>query len=727
MAYQGLSSGSEFHAHPYGNSSSQIQDYRYSPSLAPEPRHFTSGSTPQPFRHISDHMNGYGVTPELPHLRNQINGFASPANDLPDRSIHMMPQQNGFPPQRQSQPPPAYTPAQLLNPRGYAQAPSQQNFQNGFSSFAPANVAPAPMAFQFDSPSGSPQPAYQPRPQTQPQFSYQNGRSSPNGNAFASYANGNGMAPMNGMGHMLERVHGVAERSSIPAKRRKVQDDREEQRKAGFTGGGKGGVIGEYMKAKRDEGLVAREQTSQGTIAVSLDDDEDEVQEIVNSADQEVCYGRIEGASINAHKVPTPKEGTVCMSPNFWPQIKIVLRRRFAEKSNCINVVDATRQIIGCIDVTTAIGLTPILDSKFNIRTVSRILTRPRKDDDAPPGSDVSCKYGLDLNIYGPRKYAMQIGSHLSQKQVYLRTPLFVEAGVELFNPHVIQKPVMPIQRQTYSSYGSRQAGPQRTQEEIRNDVMTMFDNLTQTLELPEMDADPRITTALLLHQRQGLYFMTNKEKEHSYDKETMFSSSLWKMNISSSGSRSYMNVITGQEEYKPPTQILGGILADMMGLGKTLSILSLVMQTLDVEAAEWAKLAPCSQEAREVCPARKGKGKSALPSIEQTPLKINAKTTLLISPLSTIQNWEEQIKQHITPGALKYYIYHGNTRIKDYRKLAEFDLVITTYGAVSNEFGARSKKKNGIYPLDEINWFRIVGSTCSYPTHMINSYLGTR
>ena len=38
---------------------------------------------------------------------------------------------------------------------------------------------------------------------------------------------------------------------------------------------------------------------------------------------------------------------------------------------------------------------------------------------------------------------------------------------------------------------------------------------------LPEMDADPRITTELLSHQKQGLYFLTNKEKERIFsDKE---------------------------------------------------------------------------------------------------------------------------------------------------------------------------------------------------------------
>ncbi|KAI9054711.1 hypothetical protein LZ554_001862 [Drepanopeziza brunnea f. sp. 'monogermtubi'] len=602
-----------------------------------------------------------------------------------------------------------YDPRALLDPRGFGSAQPRP----ATNSFTSKPQHPQVQGFLFDSPSGSPQLYHEPyrAPLVSNDRSHQNGAGKINGNengngsGAADYANDSQMN--GGIGIMLDSVHNVMDRSMVPQKRRKVVDDRpESQRKAEFGGGQKSGPLGEYMREKRQEGR--KEATMKGTGPVTIDD-EDGVEILKDSGDKEVCYGRVENAEINCHRVPMPKPGSVTMSNDYWPQVKIVLRRRTGEAGNIIHAIDASRTIIGCLDTNTALGLAPIMDAKFQLRTDARILTRPKKNGDEAPGTETSRRYRIDLNLMGPKKYALNIGRHLSQKNIWLRTPLMLEAGVELHNPHVIQKPPQPPPR-LYSSYGSRQQGPARTTEEIRNDILGMFDSLERSENLPEMEADARITTELLKHQKQGLYFMTNKEKARVFGADEKGNSSLWRLNISASGQRTYYNVITGQEERQSPPQVLGGILADMMGLGKTLQIISLVTQTLDNEAVEWAKQPPCvPKDNRDLCAVRKGKNKVPLPKLEQVPLVMNCKTTLLVSPLSTIANWEEQMKQHVKPGSLNYYIYHGGNRIKDVKRLAEFDVVITTYGSVASEFGNRSKGKPGVYPLEEMNWFRIV------------------
>ncbi|KAL3418264.1 SNF2 family DNA-dependent ATPase [Phlyctema vagabunda] len=625
---------------------------------------------------------------------NQANGQPS-SNGRPDFNGASLPYST-----------PKWNAAALLNPRGaFQQITAQPKDERKDDNLNHNDLSQ--LTFHFDSPSGSPMPMYMTPPNQMHQSSpYFSGNSSPN--VYSNpFNNENGEQQRGaGMGHMLERMHNVQDRDMLPQKRRKLcEDEREAMQKAEFNGGGKGGVLGQYIKEKQDEG---KKGTVSSGAAVDLSGvDDQDVIVVGDTEDKEVCYGRIEGAEINAFKVPTPKPGSQSISSGYWPQCKIILRRRVGDKTTVIHAVDSTRSAIGCVDISTAIGICPLLDSKLGIRTSCRILTRSKKAGDLPPGADVSTRYGLDLNIYGPRKYAMQIGRHLSQKQLWLRTPLFVEAGIGLLNPHAILKPPRPARAAGFS--GQRSQGPVRTVEEIRNDIIGMFDSLERSENIPEMEPDSRITTELLRHQKQGLHFMINKEKERVFGADEKGNSSLWRLNIGNNGQRSYYNVITGQEERKNPPQVLGGILADMMGLGKTLSILSLVVSTLD-QSEEWAKMQPCVEEEPREKAQPKGSKAAAVPKIEKVPLARNSKTTLLVSPLSTIANWEEQIKQHIKPGSLKYYVYHGPGRIKDIQKLSEFDLVITTYGSVASEFNYRNRNKPGKQlPLEEINWFRIV------------------
>jgi SNF2 family DNA or RNA helicase len=62
---------------------------------------------------------------------------------------------------------------------------------------------------------------------------------------------------------------------------------------------------------------------------------------------------------------------------------------------------------------------------------------------------------------------------------------------------------------------------------------------------------------------------------------------------------------------------------------------------------------------------------------------------TLIVCPLSVITNWEEQIKEHFHPShPLKYYTYHGPNRMRDVNQLATYDVIITTYNVISQEYG---------------------------------------
>ena len=433
---------------------------------------------------------------------------------------------------------------------------------------------------------------------------------------------------------------------------------------------------------------------------------------------EEVCYGMIEGSTVNCHQVPAPKPGMKSLGgPSWWPQVKVVLRRKTGDPTTTIQVYDHTRSIFGHVDAATSSGIAQLLDSRqIGLRTDCIIPTR-RRFPDEEIGKPISRAYKVQLMLYGKYKFARTVGKYLANAGLNLLSPPRVEKGISVFNPLAKENRVPSSMKQTNGNGSS--GGPSfepsssttiRTVEEIRSDVLNVFDSLTQSEHLPEAEADPRILTELLKHQKQALFFMTNRE-----DPNASASSSpdtpdpLWQRKQGKNGEMFFQNVITGHRARQPPPKMLGGLLADMMGLGKTLSVLSLITSTMST-AVDWEQQEPIQPQVPVKKPSASNRFVPPVAeSLGLTRLHRNGKATLLVCPLSTVTNWEEQIKQHIQPGTLKYHIYHGPNRIRDSAKLADFDLVVTTYGSVSSELNARSKGKAGSHPLEEISWFRIV------------------
>ncbi|KAI6026131.1 SNF2 family N-terminal domain-containing protein [Pisolithus microcarpus] len=140
----------------------------------------------------------------------------------------------------------------------------------------------------------------------------------------------------------------------------------------------------------------------------------------------------------------------------------------------------------------------------------------------------------------------------------------------------------------------------------------------------------------------------------------------------------------TPQEVTTPPILGRGALVADSMGLGKTLTMLSLILAT-----------------------------KKDVPSNY-------SQATLIVVPLSVISNWEQQIEEHCTRGALTTYVYYGASRNIAADELAKHEVVITTYQTVVGEVdpniltdghpGGRTKKKRKVETgLFDVKWKRII------------------
>ncbi|KAK3324270.1 SNF2 family N-terminal domain-containing protein [Cercophora scortea] len=603
----------------------------------------------------------------------------------------------------------SWDPAVLLNPKAAASGLPTRPPPSA-ASVGPSTLAPPsnPMSFQFSSPSDTLASDFSGLP-----FGGEIGlpHIPPTAHSY-----------QNGFAQRIEHLNNVQERMAIPQPKRRKTQSEDDPTPTAFSGLARSssGMLGEHFRQPRFEGLTMTrvKPVEKPLETVDLTDNDSDTLMLQTPKDpvkdEEVCFGMIEGATVNCHRVPAPKPGMVSVGGNdYWPQVKVVLRRRAQDPTSKIFVYDCTRQIFGTVDARTAGCLAPLLDSVLQIRTDCRIPMR-RKEPGEQIGQPVSRVHKFELMVYGPRKFAPHVGRHLMKHKVNLLSPPRVDAGLKVVNPLAKENRAPPPVRfggapGDLDSY--TQPPPMaKTVEEIRSDVMSVFDSLPKSDDLPELNPDHRIVTELLKHQRQALQFMTNREIDRIPDAGDPLVSSTWQRRRDQNGSYVFYNVVTNHSQRERPPPALGGILADMMGLGKTLSVLSLLTKTLD-HADDWLKQTPDQPKSPEKKQSHASRH-FEVPrpqAVGLTPVRLNGKATLLICPLSTVTNWEEQIKQHVKPGSLSYHIYHGPNRVKDIHKLAQFDLVITTYGSVSSELNGRVKKKRGVYPLEEIAWFRIV------------------
>ncbi|KAK8079289.1 hypothetical protein PG994_003096 [Apiospora phragmitis] len=106
-----------------------------------------------------------------------------------------------------------------------------------------------------------------------------------------------------------------------------------------------------------------------------------------------------------------------------------------------------------------------------------------------------------------------------------------------------------------------------------------------------------------------------------------------------------------------------GGLLADTMGLGKTIQALALIVNHRSNDDSR--------------------------------------KTTLIVAPLALLKQWEAEIRHKVERHyRLKTFIYHSqNKKGMTAAKLMKYDVVLTTYGTVGQEF--RRKRVHGLLAPD--------------------------
>ncbi|KAJ3454414.1 hypothetical protein MRS44_018308 [Fusarium solani] len=291
----------------------------------------------------------------------------------------------------------------------------------------------------------------------------------------------------------------------------------------------------------------------------------------------------------------------------------------------------------------------------------------------------------LEINVYGSRSDAEEVGTILSKSGTFLQLPDYGLENAEYYNPHFFRvegfPDQFPIETQLSSTedevetLGHSESGEGQVDNSAAVD--SILDSLSHHANLRDVPIDGRIKSALLPHQKEAIDFISKRETGTVPSKL-----SLWKYNDIDADEPFYQHVFTGAKRPKQE-EAEGGIIADEMGLGKSLVILSTIAGSLD---------------RAEKFVASENHGST------QRPAKAASRATLILAPSSLlIDNWLNEIHKHVYPASLSVHKHLGRGRHKETQLLCQREIVFTTYATVAKEFSG------GKSALAKINWFRIV------------------
>ncbi|KAF8417487.1 SNF2 family N-terminal domain-containing protein [Tirmania nivea] len=259
--------------------------------------------------------------------------------------------------------------------------------------------------------------------------------------------------------------------------------------------------------------------------------------------------------------------------------------------------------------------------------------------------------FSIMVNIYGLRSVMEDVGKAMAKIKAYLQQPSRVDPGIQYENPHYFKTPGYDKTPWIESDIEQTEDKDEPSMCGILSKVLNS--QLTRSNGLREIDPDPRIKTVLFRSTSyiQGLELSTYSE--------------------TSDHSCRYKNLISGAWQNHIPQEPRGGIIADEVGLGKTLTMISAIAGSMD-EALQFQHCNTVGSRS-------------------------NAKSTLIVVPL---------IRRHTVEGSLTVHTYHGSSgKVRGTTPLRDYDVVLTTYATVSSDFSRRKEHST----LFAENWFRIV------------------
>ncbi|KAK2611539.1 hypothetical protein N8I77_004872 [Diaporthe amygdali] len=271
--------------------------------------------------------------------------------------------------------------------------------------------------------------------------------------------------------------------------------------------------------------------------------------------------------------------------------------------------------------------------------------------------------FNLTVNIFGPRNAADEVSLALSRISVFLQHPQALDSHIDYHNPDILVFPGdEPVMRK-YIGVGTSAW----KHDHLTRDIEDIFGSLGQEVAPEEDELCPidGLRSALTKHQQDGMRFILKREDD-------TFCKYLSARICTTAGIQ--------HSQYEEGRAVLGGMIADVMGLGKTLTTLVSILRSSS-KASEFHFARQAFREQDE----------------------IRTKSTLVVVPSAQLlENWESEIESHFFHGVLRHVRFHGQSRPKEAEALQKYDIVLTTYATLAADHGGQGL-------MYRMEWYRIV------------------
>ncbi|KAL4394593.1 hypothetical protein S83_004920 [Arachis hypogaea] len=237
------------------------------------------------------------------------------------------------------------------------------------------------------------------------------------------------------------------------------------------------------------------------------------------------------------------------------------------------------------------------------------------------------------------------------------------------------------------SGKGVQQIPEQNENEQsLSESALNKLIGASEIYDLEEKDSPRTLKCVLKHYQKQALYWMSEIENGNRADSAESNLNPCWSAYKICEGRMIYVNIFTGEATTTIPraTQMArGGILADSMGLGKTVMTIALILTNTGRVNSENDSLV--TGRRRSIYRPNGG--------------------TLIICPVALLGQWKDELETHSKEDSLSIFVHYGGGRTTDPELLARHDVVLTTYNVLSGAY--KNDGENSIY--HGVQWYRVV------------------